>query len=169
MVQKSKRGAAGAAANRQAGTAPAALAPDKPAEPANGTAPPPLSPEMIARVDALRANIQLSVGQIVLAVINLARYRHQTIADLSHLLIEPLLRDRVAIAHRQVKGADGAVKVDEASVAGIAIWATVSDAVDAGIAEQVKAGVFPVRLGAGDWLGGDNVWLLDLGDMIQIT
>ena len=78
------------------------------------------------------------------------------------MLIEPLLRDRVDIARRQVKGADGVVKVDEATVAGIAIWATVSDAVHTGIAEQVKAGVFPVRLGAADWLSGDNVWLLDV-------
>ena len=40
------------------------------------------------------------------------------------------------------------MKVDEAGVAGIT--------------EQVKAGVFPVRLEAGDWLSGEHVWLLDV-------
>ena len=161
MAVQGKQGAAKAAANGKVEPG-VATAPGPDAGPAIEAGAPVLSPEMMARVDALRSSIQLSVGQIVLAVMNLARYRHQTIGDLTHLLIEPLLRDRVAIAHRQVKGADGAGRVDEASVAGIAIWATVSDAVDAGITEQVKAGVFPVRLGAGDWRSGENVWLLDV-------
>jgi cytolysin-activating lysine-acyltransferase len=38
----------------------------------------------------------------------------------------------------------------------------VSDAVDAKITEQIKAGVFPVRLGAEDWASGDHVWLFDV-------
>jgi RTX toxin acyltransferase family len=48
------------------------------------------------------------------------------------------------------------------TIAGIAIWATVSDAVDAKITEQVRAGVFPLRLGAEDWTSGEQVWLLDV-------
>ena len=139
-----------------------ALGDERVLEDAAAVGQPALSPDMLARVEALRASIQLSVGQIVLAVMNLTRYRHQSIADLSHLFVEPLLRDRVAIAHRQVKAANGVVTTDEATVAGIAIWATVSEAVDARIAEQVRAGVFPVRLGADDWLSGDTVWLLDV-------
>jgi cytolysin-activating lysine-acyltransferase len=140
----------------------------------------PLTPEMRARIGALRTHIQLSVGQVVLAVMDLPRYRHQTLADLTHLIVAPLLRDRIAIAHRQVKAADGAapaakgtsegaglseraeIKVDEETIAGIAIWATVSDAVDAKITEQVRAGVFPLRLGAEDWTSGEQVWLLDV-------
>jgi hemolysin-activating ACP:hemolysin acyltransferase len=34
--------------------------------------------------------------------------------------------------------------------------------VDAKITEQVKAGVFPVRLANEDWTSGDKVWLLDV-------
>jgi cytolysin-activating lysine-acyltransferase len=68
------------------------------------------------------------------------------------------MRDRLAIAHRTV---DGKPQGDE-DVAGIAIWASVSDAVDAKITEQVKAGVFPVRLAGEDWVSGDKVWLLDV-------
>jgi hypothetical protein len=48
------------------------------------------------------------------------------------------------------------------TIAGIAIWATVSDAVDAKITEQARAGVFPLRLGAEDWTSGEQVWLLDV-------
>jgi cytolysin-activating lysine-acyltransferase len=36
------------------------------------------------------------------------------------------------------------------------------DAVDAKITEQVKAGVFPVRLASEDWASGETVWLLDV-------
>jgi cytolysin-activating lysine-acyltransferase len=36
------------------------------------------------------------------------------------------------------------------------------DAVDAKITEQVKAGLFPLRLANEDWVSGDTVWLLDV-------
>ena len=123
---------------------------------------PAVSPELLAKIGELRSKIQISVGQIILTIMNLPRYRHQTLGDLGHLLINPLLRDRVAIAHRSVTAEDGSAKPDEENVAGIAIWATVSDEVDAKIAEQVKAGVFPVRLGGDDWVSGEQVWLLDV-------
>ena len=49
-----------------------------------------------------------------------------------------------------------------ADVAGVAIWASVSDEADARITEQVKAGVFPIRLKPEDWTSGTNYWLLDV-------
>ena len=134
---------------------------------ANGSAPQ-LSPEMIGKIAELRTRIQLSVGQVVLAIMNLPRYRHQTLADLTHVVLDPLMRDRVAIAHSRT---DGKPEGDEQSVAGIAIWASVSDAVDAKITEQVKAGAFPVRMANEDWVSGDTLWLLDViaGDRKQAT
>lgn len=139
--------------------------------PAAGENAKPVPPEVAAKITELRNKIQLSVGQIVLSIMNLPRYKTQSLGDLSHLVIEPLLRDRVAIAHKQVKSADGKAKPDEETIAGIAIWATVSDAVDAKITEQVRAGVFPVRMAIDDWTSGDNVWLLDVvaGDRKQAT
>jgi hemolysin-activating ACP:hemolysin acyltransferase len=134
-------------------------APDAPPPP---PATPAVSPELLAQIGALRSKIHTSVGQVVLTMMNLPRYRHQTLADLGHVLVDPLLRDRLAIAHRSVTAEDGSVTADEDNVAGIAIWASVSAEVDARIAEQVKAGVFPVRLGADDWASGENVWLLDV-------
>lgn len=134
-------------------------------------APPALTPEMRAEVERFRHAVQLGMGQVVLAVMGLPRYRDQTLADLSHLFVAPLLRDRVAIARRAAKGPDGAALAGEEAVAGIALWAAVSDAVDARITEQVKAGVFPVRLGPDDWASGETVWLLDVvaADRAQAT
>ena len=100
-----------------------------------------------------------SASQVVLAIMDLPRYKHQTLADLMHVVLDPLMRDRVAIAYSQPKDAP---EGNEPSVAGIAIWASVSDAVDAKITEQVKAGAFPVRLSNEDWVSGETVWLLDV-------
>ena len=74
------------------------------------------------------------------------------------------------IAHKSVRE-NGQAKVDEDHIAGIAIWASVSEAVDAKIAEQVKAGVFPLRLNPEDWTNGDQAWLLDViaGDRASTT
>ena len=138
---------------------------------------------MQARIGELRTKIQLSVGQVILAVMNLPRYRNQSLADLAHLFLNPLLRDRLAIAHKVVKVKDGTApdakwasegagkKVDEETIAGLAIWATVSDAVDAKITEQIRTGAFPVRLGPDDWVSGDHVWRCDVvaGDRKQAT
>jgi hemolysin-activating ACP:hemolysin acyltransferase len=72
-----------------------------------------------------------------------------------HLVVEPMTHDRIAIARTAGEG-----KVEE--TAGIAIWASVSDDVDAKIREQVQARVFPIRLRAEDWASGDHHWLLDV-------
>lgn len=128
-------------------------------EQANGAAKePPVSPEMRAKLAELRERIQLSVGQAVLAMMNLPRYKGQSLADLNHLVIEPLLRDRLAIASAKKKdGEEG-----DTATAGIAIWASVSDEVDAKMVEQIKGGAFPTRLSAEDWTSGEKIWLLDL-------
>jgi len=118
-----------------------------------------LNPELLAQITAFKTRIQASVGEVVLAMVNLPRYRHQTLADVVHLVVEPMIRDRIAIA--KTGGQSGSEsKVEE--TAGIAIWASVSEAVDAKIREQIQARVFPVRLKAEDWNSGETVWLLDV-------
>lgn len=87
----------------------------------------------------------------------LPRYRNQTLGDLQHLVLEPLIRDRVAIAY------PGSAKDDVlADMTGFAIWASVSEEADKRIREQIQAGTFPVRLKADDWNSGDINWLLDV-------
>ncbi len=118
---------------------------------------PQLSPEIAQKVATLRSQVRESFGKVVMSLMLLPRYRSQTLGDLQHLVLEPLLRDRVAIAYPG--------KTDESALAditGLAIWASVSEEVDRSIREQVKAGVFPVRLKAEDWTSGSINWLLDV-------
>ena len=116
-----------------------------------------LNPEVLEKVAHLRDHVRTSFGQVAMAMMAVPRYRHQTLADLNHLILEPLIRDRIAIAHH-TKTEDN----PHPDVAGVAIWASVSDDVDAKIREQIKAGTFPIRLKTEDWSSGQNNWLLDV-------
>ncbi len=119
-------------------------------------APPPAA--TAKQIADARHRIHAAVGQIVLVLSATPRYRHQSLSDLQALVLDPLLRDRIAIATAAHKENDG----DEAPLAGVAIWASVSEEVDARIREQIKAGVFPLRLKPEDWTSGDKAWLLDV-------
>lgn len=128
----------------------------------NGAQRPQLTPEALAKLAEIRARLEVRVGQLVLMLMNVPRYRHQTLADLNHLLLEPLLRDRIAIAHARPEGAKDEGPAEGAPPIGVALWASVSEEVDAKIKEQVKAGTFPVRLAPEEWASGEKVWLLDV-------
>ena len=115
-------------------------------------------PEVLRKLGQVRAQVRESFGKVVMAMMMLPRYRHQSLADLQHLVLEPLMRDRIAIAY------PGGQKGEDplADAAGMAMWASVSDEVDAKIVEQVKAGTFPVRLKADEWTSGETHWLFDI-------
>jgi hemolysin-activating ACP:hemolysin acyltransferase len=123
----------------------------------NGRTAPQPSPEVVAKIHELRTQVRESFGQVVMAIMNLPRYRHQSLGDLSQLVLEPLIRDRIALA-RPAKEEPGMLT----DIAGFAIWASVSEEVDAKIREQIKAGTFPVRLKPEDWQSGSVNWLLDV-------
>ena len=116
-----------------------------------------VDPEIAAKIAAVRSHIRESFGKVAMAMMMLPRYRNQTLADLQHLILEPLMRDRVAIAY---PGGEKATALSD--IAGVAIWASVSEDVDGRIREQVQAGTFPIRLKAEDWNSGDINWLLDV-------
>jgi cytolysin-activating lysine-acyltransferase len=126
----------------------------------NGGTPTPnpqLDPEVAKKLAAVRSQVRESFGKIVMALMMTPRYRNQTIGDLQHLVLEPLIRDRVAIAY------PGNVQQSAlADMAGFAIWASVSDEVDARIREQVANGVFPIRLKPEEWTSGKINWLFDV-------
>ena len=113
-------------------------------------------PEPLRRVAQLRSAVRENFGTVAMSMMALPRYRHLSIGDLQHLILEPMVQDRVALARR--KDDDSPL----GDVAGIAIWASVSEAVDARIREQISAGVFPVRLRAEDWKSGEINWLFDV-------
>lgn len=126
------------------------------AAPADGVSPQ-IDADTARKIAALRAQVRESFGKIVMAMMMLPRYRHHTINDLQHLVLEPLIRDRIAIAY---PGEDQQSALTD--ISGLAIWASVSEEVDARIREQIKAGVFPVRLKADDWNSGSINWLFDV-------
>jgi cytolysin-activating lysine-acyltransferase len=105
-----------------------------------------------------RTRIQAAVGQVVLVLAATPRYRQTSLGDLQSLVLDPLLRDRIALATARAE--DG--KDVPGGIAGIAFWASVSPEVDAKIREQIAAGVFPIRLKAEDWTSGTQTWLLDI-------
>lgn len=47
-------------------------------------------------------------------------------------------------------------------IAGLAIWASVSEEVDAKLRDQIKGGAWPVRLKADEWNSGEINWLIDV-------
>ena len=125
----------------------------------NTSAPEQMDAETIEKLKALRGRLHTSYAQVVMAMSAMPRYRHLPLRDLQSVVMEPLIRDRVAIA---TPNPEKAKPLAQDTLAGVAIWASVSEEVDGHIREQIKAGVFPVRLGAGDWTSGDIVWLLDV-------
>ncbi|MEB8386926.1 toxin-activating lysine-acyltransferase [Rhodobacteraceae bacterium KMM 6894] len=116
----------------------------------------PVDDDVSLRVAKLRSAVRETFGSVAISMMALPRYRHLPIGDLQQLILEPLVRDRIALAKKVSE--DGPL----ADIAGMAIWASVTDEVDAKIREQIAAGVFPVRLGADDWTGGTNNWLFDV-------
>jgi cytolysin-activating lysine-acyltransferase len=132
------------------------------APPAPAQTPAPISPELLKQAAEVRTRLHAAVGQVVLALSQVPRYRHSSPktrgADLQDLVLEPLMRDRIAIATSDGAGNDG----PGGALAGIAIWATVSDAVDVKIREQIKGGAFPIHLKPDEWTSGDKAWLLDV-------
>lgn len=76
-------------------------------------APPlPSAGDMLLRVPGRRRSYAAMLGHM-----NLPRYRHQALGDLMHVVLDPLMRDRVGQAH--VRN-DNHPEGDEQTVAGIA-------------------------------------------------
>lgn len=150
-VKKTKSGTSAdeSAASEGKGAAPASAT--------EAAAPAQLDPEIVKKIAEVRSQVREAFGQVVMAMMVLPRYRSQTVADLQHLVLEPLIRDRVAIAYPGGRE-DNAL----ADIAGMAIWASVSEEVDVRIREQIKEGIFPLRLKPEDWTSGGINWLIDV-------
>ncbi|MGB3165488.1 MAG: toxin-activating lysine-acyltransferase [Alteraurantiacibacter sp.] len=117
-------------------------------------------PQFAKQIEALRASVRENFGKAAMAMMMLPRYRNQAIGDLQHLVLEPLMRDRLAMAYP--KPAEGEESAVPREMIGFAIWANVSEEVDARITEQIKTGTFPVRLKPDEWTSGDIKWLFDV-------
>ena len=98
------------------------------------------------------------LGAIVAATVNLPRYRHLPIGHIADLFLAPLRAGTVSVA--RASRCDGEAR--SSPVAGFVIWASVSEQVSDNIAEQIKAGVFPIRLARAEWTSGEEIWILDV-------
>ena len=120
------------------------------------------SPELAAQIARLRSRVRERFGSVAMTMMMLPQYRNQTVADLQHLVLEPLVQDRISIAYpKETPDPEGGQTV-AADMVGFAIWASVSDEVDARIRDQIKAGTYPIRLKPDDWRSGGNHWVLDI-------
>jgi hemolysin-activating ACP:hemolysin acyltransferase len=157
QAKKANGDGAEGAQSTQAAAAAAEAAPAAVNEAGGAGAPAQLDPEIARKLAAVRSQVRESFGKVVMALMMTPRYRSQTLGDLQHLVLEPLIRDRIAIAYPG--------KVEEsalADMAGFAVWASVSEEVDARIREQVANGVFPIRLKPDEWTSGKINWLFDV-------
>lgn len=121
------------------------------------TSPNQIDPEVAEKIGQLRASLRENFGKAVMALMMVPRYRTQMITDLQHIVLDPMLKDRLAFAYPS--NTDQAIAPD---MSGFAIWANVSEEVDARIREQISNGVFPIRMKTEDWNSGDINWLLDV-------
>ncbi|MCP4181705.1 MAG: toxin-activating lysine-acyltransferase [Hyphomicrobiales bacterium] len=124
---------------------------------ATGATDPAVSPEVAEKINAMRTRFSATFSQVVISLMSTARYRHQSIADLEHLVTEPLMRNRIAIA--SAKPTDG---LEQGQMVGLAYWAKVNEEVEDKIKEQIKNAVLPIRLKPEEWESGDRLWLLDV-------
>lgn len=152
---------AGEDSNATEGPAAASSVPGDEARQAEGARPgeaqaQQLDPEVLRKLATVRTYVRRSFGQAVISMMVLPRYRHLSLGDLHDLVLEPLLRDRIAIAY------PGEAQGPGSDMVGLAVWASVSEEVDARIRDQIRAGVFPVRLKSEDWTSGSVNWLLDV-------
>jgi hemolysin-activating ACP:hemolysin acyltransferase len=145
---KNLNGAANNGAETAPETAAAMAAPSTP------------DPALAQKLAAFRQHLQTAFAKVVMTMMATPRYKHCSITELEQLVLDPLLRNHVAIAQARPK--DGAAPSPDDPFAGIAIWAKVSPEVNAKIREQIAAKVFPIRLKAEDWASGDITWLLDV-------
>ena len=123
---------------------------------------PEVDPEIMGKIAKLRSTIRENFGKVVMAMMMVPRYRAQTLSDLNHLVLDPIMHDRIAIAYPGKAGDGMAEELASADMSGFAIWASVSEEADAKIREQIANGVFPIRLKNEEWNSGSINWLLDV-------
>jgi hemolysin-activating ACP:hemolysin acyltransferase len=125
-----------------------AASPEPQAEAATTT----MSPEAIARATTMR-RLAASFGDIVGLMMQTPQFKHQSLTDLEWLVMPALQTGQFMVMEVTDRntGATGPIAA--------ALWARVSEEVEARIIEAASAGR-PMRLAPGDWVSGDRHWLV---------
>jgi cytolysin-activating lysine-acyltransferase len=94
--------------------------------------------------------VDLTLGQIVMVLMRSPQHRERPLADLEWLVLPAVLSGQYRVAQAQQSGT--AVPV------GVALWASVSTAVDQRLSDLSA----PWRLQSDEWRSGDIPWLVEL-------
>lgn len=109
--------------------------------------------EQAAARQALQAKmVAAGFGEIVSVLMRSPHYKHYSLTDLEWLVVPPLLAQQFTLAEARTK--EGGIPAP----VGVALWARVSDEVDAKLTDNIDR---PVRLRPDEWTSGDTLWLID--------
>jgi cytolysin-activating lysine-acyltransferase len=118
-----------------------------------------------------------SFAQIVAVLMRDRNFRTLTLADLEWLVLPPVIAGQFALAHASMQpssaksnngtnnsnnGATNGAKTQDGHIlvpVAVALWARVTANLDKALSENLDK---PLRLNAGDWVSGDNLWLIAL-------
>ncbi len=111
-----------------------------------------------ARSRSRQTRLATTFNGVVAVLMRDRNFRNLRLLDLEQLVIPPLLAGQCRLGHSSVPAPKGG----EPSAIGFipvatALWARVSDAVDAELAANLDK---PVVLRPGDWTSGDHLWLM---------
>jgi cytolysin-activating lysine-acyltransferase len=112
--------------------------------------------------DARQARFAQSFAQIVAVLMRDRNFRNVRLADLEWLVLPPIMAGQFRLAQApsplgRDKGKEGGAEGGVLVPVAVALWARVSASIDKGLSENLDKAV---RLKAGDWASGDNVWLM---------
>lgn len=106
-----------------------------------------------ARARAMRSKLMAAAfGEIVSVLMRSPHYKHYSLSDLEWLVVPPLLNNQFSLAEAHNKEGGFAAPV------GVALWASVSEEVDAKLTEGLNR---PIRLRPDEWRSGDILWMID--------
>ena len=97
-------------------------------------------------------------GRITRMLMRSPHYENHTLADLNWLLLAPLTLKQFSL----LRSRSTANPVKPTVLSSVALWARVSDKIDARLMSNLSA---PIKLSPDEWCSGSNVWIVDiLGD-----
>ncbi|WP_316862473.1 toxin-activating lysine-acyltransferase [uncultured Cohaesibacter sp.] len=106
----------------------------------------------------LLATIHASVGEAVMLLAWDPKWLHASLGDLEWLVAPAIMANQFMTLRGKVKNKDGE-ETGATIPLGLALWAKVSEEVDAKLKAQKEAGA-PLRLAPQDWTSGDIPWLV---------
>ena len=103
-------------------------------------------------------DLNAGLGEVVALLARDPAWKHAALADLEWLVYPPVTSNQLLTLRGKVKGKDG----EDSGVTvplGVALWAKVSEDVDARLKAQQQAGI-PFRIAPRDWTSGEIPWVL---------